>query len=73
MPGLGKLLILTGVVLIVAGLIVTFGDRFGLSRLGRLPGDMVYRRGNLTIYFPLVTSIVLSLVLTALIWLFGRR
>jgi hypothetical protein len=41
--------------------------------LGRLPGDIVYRRGNFTFYFPLVTSILLSVLLTGILWLFSRR
>ena len=73
MPELGKILILTGLCLVIVGLAVTFGDRLGLFRIGRLPGDIAYRRGNFTFYFPLVTSIVLSIVLTALLWFIGRR
>jgi len=73
LPEIGKLLILTGALLIVLGLAFTFGDRFSFFRVGRLPGDMVYRRGNFTFYFPLVTSLLLSLILTALFWFFGRR
>jgi DUF2905 family protein len=73
MPGLGKLLILVGAVLILAGVALTFADRFSFLRIGRLPGDIVYRRGNFTFYFPLVTSILLSIILTALFWFFGRR
>ena len=73
MPELGKLLILIGAFLLVLGLAFTFGERFFFLRIGRLPGDMVFRRGNFTFYFPLVTSIVLSLILTALFWLLRRR
>ena len=73
MPEIGKLLILVGAVLIVAGVAVTFADRIPFFRLGRLPGDIVYRRGNFTFYFPIITSIVLSLLLTLLFWIFGRK
>ena len=73
MAELGKLLILVGGLLIVLGLALTFGERLSYFRIGRLPGDIVYRRGNFTFYFPLVTSILLSLILTALFWFFGRR
>ena len=73
MPQLGRLLILAGVILLVVGVALTFSDRISFLRLGWLPGDIVYRRGNFTFYFPLVTSIVLSLILTILLWLFGRR
>ncbi|MDQ7793916.1 MAG: DUF2905 family protein [bacterium] len=65
MSGLGRALILAGLVLAGLGVLLTLG-------LGRLPGDMVLRRGNLTVYFPLVTSILLSLVLTLLLTLFRR-
>ena len=72
-PDFGKLLILVGAVLVLAGLLLTFGDRFSFLKFGRLPGDIVYRRGNFTFYFPLVTSIVISVVLSLLFWLFSRR
>ena len=73
MPELGKPLIVIGAVLVLLGVALTFGDRLSLFRIGRLPGDIVYRRGNFTFYFPLVTSIVISVLLTLLFWLFGRR
>jgi hypothetical protein len=67
----GRLLILAGVVLVALGVIVTLAGRF--TPLGRLPGDIVFRRGNFTFYFPVVTSIVLSVLLTLVLWLFSRR
>ena len=69
--GLGRLLIIAGLVLLVAGLVVSFGSRF--FGLGRLPGDIVVRRNNFTFYFPIVTSILLSIILTLVMWLFNRR
>lgn len=69
--GLGRTLIVIGLLLVALGVLVTLAGRF--TSLGRLPGDIVYRRGNFTFYFPLVTSLLLSLLLTALFWLFGRR
>ena len=69
MRDLGRLLIILGGMLVVAGIVLTALPRFGL---GRLPGDVVYRRGNFTFYFPLMTSILLSLVLSLLLWLFRR-
>ena len=69
MRDLGRLLIVFGAILIAAGLLVTFSGKLGL---GKLPGDIVYRRGNFTFYFPLVTSILLSIVLSLLLWLFRR-
>lgn len=74
MPEVGKVLIAVGAFAVVLGLILVFSDRISFLRtLGRLPGDIVYRRGNFTFYFPLVTSILLSLLLTLVFWLFGRR
>ena len=61
--------IVLGIVLIVAGLAFTVLGKLGI---GRLPGDFLFRRGNVTIYFPLMTSIVISLVLTLLFWFFRR-
>jgi hypothetical protein len=68
---LGKLLIIFGAVLLVLGLLFV-----GLGRthfpLGRLPGDIFYRGKNTTFYFPLMTSIVVSVVLSAILYLIGR-
>lgn len=69
MRDLGRLLIVAGAVLLAVGIAVTILPRFGI---GRLPGDFVYRKGNFTFYFPLMTSILLSLALTLLFWLFRR-
>jgi hypothetical protein len=69
MSDLGRILIVAGGVLLVLGLVLTFGARLPV---GRLPGDIVYRKGNFTFYFPLVTSILLSLLLTALLSFFRR-
>lgn len=64
---MGKLLVLVGVAIAGLGLLVMWGVPFG-----RLPGDIVIRRGSFTFYFPLVTSIVLSLALTLLLTLWRR-
>ena len=69
---MGRILILAGVALIVVGLFVTFGDRLPL-RLGRLPGDIRVEGKSGGFYFPIVTCLLLSAVLTLLMWLFGRR
>jgi Protein of unknown function (DUF2905) len=66
------MLILLGAILIVAGLLFTLGERLPIKP-GRLPGDIVIRGKNSVFYFPLVTSLLISLVLTALLWLIGRR
>lgn len=71
MNDLGKLLLLAGAVAIVAGLALMFAGRAHIP-LGRLPGDIVYRGKNSTFYFPLATSILVSLVLSAVLYLIGR-
>ncbi len=60
-----------GAVVIVAGLVLMLAGRAHLP-LGRLPGDIVYRGKNTTFYFPLATSIILSVVLSVVLWLVGR-
>lgn len=69
MKDIGRLLIIAGVAIAILGLIFTVAGRAGL---GRLPGDFVYRRGNFSFYFPLMTSILLSVILTLILWLFRR-
>jgi len=59
-----------GIVLLIAGVLVTVGSRFGL---GKLPGDFFFQKGNTTFYFPLATSIIISLLLTLFLNLFFRR
>jgi hypothetical protein len=71
MADLGKLLIVLGAVLLAAGLLLTLFGRLNLP-LGRLPGDIFYRGKNTTFYFPLATSILVSIVLTLLLYLVGR-
>ncbi len=70
LEGIGKLLIGGAVVLLVLGVIFLLLSRFGLDRL---PGDLVFRRGNLTIYAPIGLMIFVSIVLTILLNLFFRR
>ena len=60
-----------GAVLLIAGLLVMFSDR--VPFLGKLPGDVVVRKKNFTFYFPIVTSLLLSLVLTLVLSLWSRR
>lgn len=70
MTGLGKMLILAGLVLVAAGVLVLLAGK--IPFLGRLPGDIVIRRPGFTFYFPLGTSILISLLLSFLLWLFHR-
>lgn len=71
MTELGKLLILLGAALVLAGILVLLGGRLHLP-LGRLPGDILYRGKNTTFYFPLATSILLSLLLTLILYAIGK-
>lgn len=69
---IGRTLIILGAVLLLAGLILTFGEKLPV-RIGRLPGDIVIRGKNSVFYFPLATSLLLSALLTLGMWLFNRR
>jgi hypothetical protein len=64
---MGKLLIVTGLVIAALGVLVTFG-----FPLGRLPGDFAFRRGSMSFYFPLATCILLSIILTVVMSLLRR-
>jgi len=66
---MGRLLIMMGLGLAIVGLVLVLGGKLGL---GRLPGDIIYRKGNLTFYAPIVTSLLLSLLLTLILSLFRR-
>ena len=71
MSDLGKLLVLAGAIAIVVGLALILLGRANVP-LGRLPGDIVYRGKNSTFYFPLATSIVVSVVLSVVMYLVGK-
>ena len=68
----GRALIVLGVILIAAGVLVSLAGRLPI-RFGRLPGDIVVRGKHSVFYFPLVTCLLLSALLTVILWLFGRR
>jgi hypothetical protein len=67
----GKLLVFLGGMLVIVGVVVMLLGRMHLP-LGRLPGDFLYRGKNTTVYFPLATSIVVSVVLSVVLWLLSR-
>lgn len=67
---IGKMVIILGVVFLLAGSLMYFGGRLGV---GRIPGDIVYRKGSFTFYFPLATSIIISIILTLIMALFRFR
>jgi hypothetical protein len=71
MADFGKVLALLGVILAVAGMVMVLLGRTGLP-LGRLPGDIVYRGKHTTFYFPLATSLLLSLALSLVLYVIGR-
>jgi uncharacterized membrane protein YkgB len=71
MGGFPRFLILFGVISIVVGIILLAGQR--MPFLGRLPGDFLFRKGSATIYIPLATSLLLSLILTILLNILFRR
>jgi hypothetical protein len=68
---LGKLLVLLGGIIVVVGLALILIGRTNLP-IGRLPGDIIYRGKNTTFYYPLATSIVVSVVLSVLLYVIGR-
>ena len=70
MPSMGKTLIILGVILIVIGLAFTYGPK--IPWLGRLPGDISIKKDNFSFYFPITTSIIISIILTILFSIFRR-
>lgn len=70
MGPLGKMLILLGVFIILVGLFLLIGEK--IPWVGRLPGDIIIRKKNFTFYFPIVTCILISIILTLLFMLFRK-
>ena len=70
--GLGRTLIVAGVVLIVIGVLITIGGRLPI-RLGQLPGDIYYRGRNGSFYFPVATCLLVSIVASVVMWLLRRK
>ena len=68
---LGRMLIVAGLVLLAAGVLVTFAGRLPI-KLGRLPGDIYIHGKNSTFYFPVVTCILLSIILSVVMWIARR-
>lgn len=71
MSDLGRLLVILGIVLVALGLLLTPTGRLNLP-IGRLPGDIVYRGRNTTFYFPLATSLLLSILLSFIFYVVAR-
>lgn len=71
LSSMGRMVLILGLVIVAVGALMVFAGR--VPFLGRLPGDIAVQRGGWSFYFPLATSIVLSLVLTVVLNLFARR
>lgn len=71
MSDIGKSLIFIGVVIIIVGTVLLFSDRLPFN-LGKLPGDISYKKENFSFYFPITTSILISVILSLLFYLFSR-
>ena len=67
----GKFLIILGMIIIAVGGLLLFTGK--IPYIGKLPGDILIQKKNYTIYFPLATSIIISLIITLIFWLIGRR
>lgn len=70
MTGLGKSLIIIGLLIASIGVLFTFAGK--IPWLGRLPGDIHIKKENFTLYFPLASSIILSIILSCILWLFRK-
>ncbi|HVN79199.1 MAG TPA: DUF2905 domain-containing protein [Terriglobia bacterium] len=70
---MGKFFILLGLAFVGVGLLILLSSRFSFFRLGRLPGDILIKRGDFSFYFPLTTCILLSLLLTLIFSLLSRK
>ncbi len=68
---IGRLLLIAGIILSLIGMLIHYADR--IPWIGKLPGDIYIRRENFTFYFPLTTSILISIVVTFFLWLYTRR
>lgn len=72
LEGAAKIIIALGLVAVLTGIILLLGSKMGLGPF-RLPGDIVIKKGNFTFYFPWVTCIVISVILSLIFYVFGRR
>ncbi len=67
----GKMLIVFGIIMIIIGGVYMLGSK--IPFLGRLPGDIAVQKKNFSFYFPITTCIILSMILSFIMWLFGRK
>ncbi len=71
MGEIGKTLVFIGFFLILIGILLSFSDKLPFN-FGRLPGDFIYKKDNFTFYFPLTSSILFSVILSLVLYLFGK-
>jgi hypothetical protein len=71
LPQLGKFLVIAGIVIAILGVILLVAGK--VPGLGRLPGDFYYKGKNFSFYFPFATSLLISIVLTLILWLLGKK
>ena len=71
MTDLGKLFMMLGFFLLLIGFLLSFSDKIPFN-IGRLPGDVYIKKENFSFYFPVTTSILLSIILSAVLYLFGK-
>jgi len=71
MADIGKNIIFIGIIIVIIGIVILFSDRLPFN-LGKLPGDISYKKENFSFYFPITTSILISIVLSLLFYLFGK-
>jgi hypothetical protein len=72
MNPLGRFLIIAGIVLLVSGLLLNYAHFFSFLNLGRLPGDIRIKRGGSSFYFPLTTCVILSILLSLILYIFRK-
>ena len=70
MQSFGKILIITGIVIFILGVLLTFSDK--IPFLGKMPGDITIKKENFTFYFPIVTSIVISIIVSLILYLINK-
>ncbi|UFH58113.1 DUF2905 domain-containing protein [Sulfurovum mangrovi] len=71
MAEFGRVLMIMGIVILTIGFLLSFGDKLPYN-LGRLPGDITIKKEGFTFYFPITTSIIISVILSLLFYLFGK-
>lgn len=72
-PGQGKILLIVGLVVAGLGLLLMLGVKCPFSWIGRLPGDLYFKGERFSFYFPLATGLIISVVLTLILWFVNRR